>query len=167
MARLPLPPVSLPTTSSTSITLSALPPLTIIFIYPRTGAPNESITAEWDAIPGARGCTPQACGFRDVHSDLIAAGAGRVFGLSVQTSEYQAEVKRRLGLPFELLSDERLEFADALGLPTFDWEGGRLIKRVTLAVREGRIVKVWYPVFPPDRSAAEVLEWLKAGADGK
>lgn len=102
-----------------------------------------------------------------MHSDLIAAGAGRVFGLSVQTSEYQAEVKRRLGLPFELLSDERLEFADALGLPTFDWEGGRLIKRVTLAVREGRIVKVWYPVFPPDRSAAEVLEWLKAGADGK
>ncbi|KAF2153143.1 thioredoxin-like protein [Myriangium duriaei CBS 260.36] len=158
-----LPTITLPSTSSTKVNLSTLPTLTILFLYPRTGGPGESIPPDWDAIPGARGCTPQACSFRDLAADLRAAGVEAVYGVSAQSTEYQAEAKERLHLPFDLLSDAKGELRDALRFPTFDWRGERLLKRVTLAVREGRVEKVWYPVFPPDRSAAEVLEWLREG----
>ncbi|KAF2223468.1 thioredoxin-like protein [Elsinoe ampelina] len=160
-----LPSLPLPTTASTTLDPSTLIPLTIIFIYPRTGAPGETIPDSWNAIPGARGCTPQACSFRDSYQELKSKGVEDVYGLSTQGSEYQREAKGRLGLPYELLSDEKLEFARALGLPTFEFGGRRLIKRMTLAVREGRVVRVWYPVFPPDKSAGEVVRWLDEGGE--
>lgn len=119
--------------------------------------------ADWNAIPGARGCTPQACSFRDLFSDLKKHGVDAVYGISTQDSGYQAEAKERLRLPYELLSDEKLGLVKALGLPTFEWEGRHVIRRLTLAIQDGQIVKVWYPVFPPDKSAEEVLEWLSTG----
>lgn len=158
--------MTLPSTSNTPITVSQLPGLTIIFCYPRTGAPGETVPETWNAIPGARGCTPQACSFRDSAADLRARGVDAVYGVSTQDSAYQREAKERNRLNYELLSDEKGEFADALRLPTFEWKGVRLIKRLTMAVREGTVVKVWYPVFPPDRSAAQVLEWLDEEAKG-
>jgi peroxiredoxin len=132
----------------------------IIFCYPRTGGPNETIPDAWNQIPGARGCTPQACSFRNLQREFLMAGVAKIYGLSTQPTSYQQEVKTRLKLPFELLSDEKLEFVEALGLPTFEWEGMKLTKRVTIAVADGKIVKVWYPVFPPDQSAQHVLDWL-------
>ncbi|KAG5642656.1 hypothetical protein DXG03_002368 [Asterophora parasitica] len=157
-----LPSICLPSTApSDSVDLSSLPGLTIVFMYPRTGAPNESIPETWDVIPGARGCTPQACSFRDLSSELGALGVTQIYGLSTQDTEYQTEVKERLHLPFELLSDERLEWVQALGLPAFQWEGRRLVKRCAIAIEGGKVVKSWYPIFPPDRSAQEVVEWLK------
>ncbi|KAJ4292551.1 hypothetical protein N0V90_009214 [Kalmusia sp. IMI 367209] len=157
-----LPSVTLPTTSGNEINLSSLDGLTILFCYPRTGAPNETIPQEWNVIPGARGCTPQACSFRDETEKLRQLGAKHLYGLSTQDSTYQKEVRERLHLPYELLSDEKLEFAKALRLPTFDWQGKSLIKRLALAIEDGRIVKVWYPVFPPDKNAQDVVQWLKA-----
>jgi peroxiredoxin len=112
-----------------------------------------------DEIPGARGCTPQSCAFRDHHAELRSRGT-RVFGLSAQGTEYQREAAQRLRLPFELLSDEELAFATALGLPVFEAEGMTLLKRLTLVVNDGRIEKVFYPVFPPNENAQEVIEWL-------
>lgn len=135
--------------------------LTIIFCYPRTGGPNEKIPDSWNAIPGARGCTPQACSFRDLLEPLKANGVQTIFGLSTQDTDYQREVKERIHLPYELLSDEKLEFVKALSLPTIDWDGKKLTKRITLAIEDGQIVRVWYPVFPPDKSASQVLDWLK------
>lgn len=159
-----LPSVTLRATNGLPVHLSVLPTgLTIIFCYPRTGEPNEVIPDEWNYIPGARGCTPQACSFRDNFPALKDHGVSTVYGLSTQSTEYQKEVKERVHLPYELLSDEDLEFATSLKLPTFEWKGNTLIKRMALAIRDGRITKVWYPVFPPDQSAAQVLEWLKAG----
>ncbi|PSK34299.1 hypothetical protein B9Z65_8625 [Elsinoe australis] len=156
-----LPSLSLPTTSNKPTDLSTLPSPAIIFCYPRTGAPNETIPQSWNAIPGARGCTPQACSFRDLFSDLKSKGVKVVYGLSTQDSAYQLEAKERLHLPYELLSDERLELAKGLGLPTFGFEGRTLIRRLTIVVREGKVEKVFYPVFPPDKSAEEVLRWLE------
>ena len=121
------------------------------------------VPAGWDAIPGARGCTPQSCAFRDRHREFQALGVG-VFGLSTQTTEDQREAAERLQLPMELLSDARLAFARALDLPTFEFEGMVLIKRLTLVALDGRITKVFYPVFPPDANAREVLAWLRGGA---
>jgi peroxiredoxin len=115
----------------------------------------------WNEIPGARGCTPQSCSFRDHYKELQDLGA-RVFGLSTQSTEYQREAVERLHLPFPLLSDEQLQFAAALRLPTFDFDSATLIKRLTLIVNDGRITKVFYPVFPPDKSAQEVIDWLSA-----
>ncbi|CAD0105988.1 unnamed protein product [Aureobasidium uvarum] len=155
-----IPPLSLPATDDTSIKISSLQGLVVIFCYPRTGAPGETIPDAWNSIPGARGCTPQACSFRDTQREFMTAGVNKIFGLSTQSTAYQQEVKTRLNLPFELLSDEKLEFVEALSLPTIDWEGKRLTKRITLAMVEGKIVKVWYPVFPPDQSAQQVLDWL-------
>ncbi|KAK3112733.1 hypothetical protein LTR53_010681 [Teratosphaeriaceae sp. CCFEE 6253] len=157
------PSVPLPTTSGDSVDLSTLPGLNILFIYPRTGAPGENVPAEWDAIPGARGCTPQACSFRDASDDFAAQGVERIFGCSTQDTAYQNEVKERVHLPYELLSDEKLELTKALKLPTHEWQGKTLIKRMALAVESGKIVRIWYPVFPPDQNAGEVLEWLKSG----
>jgi peroxiredoxin (alkyl hydroperoxide reductase subunit C) len=135
----------------------------VVFGYPRTGEPGKiSIVDDWDMIPGARGCTPQTCSFRDLFSDLKAAGAQHVFGLSTQDNAYQSEMAERLHLPFPVLSDEGLELTRALNLPTMDVAGLTLIKRLALIVDDGRITHVFYPVFPPDRNAGDVLTWLKA-----
>ena len=140
--------------------LDELPGRTILFCYPRTGRPDEPLLPGWDAIPGARGCTPETCGFRDAYSQFADLGA-RVIALSTQSSDYQREMAERLGLPFPVLSDESLEFTQALGLPTFETSGMTLIKRITLVIDDGRVTHVFYPVFPPDAHAAEVLSWLR------
>jgi len=155
-----LPPVSLASTSGEVVDLSALPGRTVVYCYPMTGRPDRSLPTGWDEIPGARGCTPQSCSFRDHHAELRALGAS-VFGLSTQDTDYQREAATRLHLPFALLSDADLAFAGALGMPTFEVEGMVLLKRLTLVIDEGWIEKVFYPVFPPDRSAEEVVEWLE------
>lgn len=155
-----LPPVALPSTAGEHVDLSGLPGRTVVYCYPRTGRPDEDLPQGWDGIPGARGCTPQSCAFRDHHAELRAFGA-RVFGLSTQSTEYQRETAGRLHLPFDLLSDEGLAFAGALGLPTFEVEEMTLIKRLTLVIDDGQIKKVFYPVFPPDENAQEVIGWLR------
>lgn len=154
-----LSPVVLPSTSGEPVDLSSLPGKTVVYCYPRTGRPNENLPLGWDEIPGARGCTPQSCAFRDHHAELQTLGV-RVFGLSTQDTGYQREAVERLHLPFELLSDEGLAFAKALNLPTFEAESMTLIKRLTLVIHDGRIEKVFYPVFPPGENAGEVVEWL-------
>ncbi|KAK1847345.1 alkyl hydroperoxide reductase thiol specific antioxidant mal allergen [Colletotrichum chrysophilum] len=141
--------------------VSALAGLTLIFVYPRSTAPGEVIPPEWDAIHGARGCTPQACSYRDNAARLAGAGVAHLFGVSTQTVEVQREFREREHLPYELLSDAGLEMARGLGLPTFEYGRMRLLKRVTMAVEGGRVVTVWYPVFPADRNVEEVLEWLE------
>lgn len=139
------------------------PGRTVVFAYPRTGIPGEpSPVEDWDQIPGARGCTPQSCSFRDLHRDLLTAGATAVFGLSTQDTAYQREARDRLHLPFELLSDAALTLARAIRLPTMEVAGMTLIRRLALVADDGRIVKVFYPVFPPDQNAADVLAWLQA-----
>ncbi|KAF3042000.1 hypothetical protein E8E11_003622 [Didymella keratinophila] len=155
-----IPSVSLPSTSGDHVDVSKLAGLAIIFCYPRTGAPGEQIPDEWNVIPGARGCTPQACSFRDEMGELRSRGVNTIFGVSTQGTPYQAEVKTRVHLPYELLSDANLQFTEALKLPTFEWQGKKLIKRLALAVEDGQIIKVWYPVFPPDANAKEVVAWL-------
>ena len=159
-----LPSVPLISTAGEPVDLSKLPGRTVVYCYPRTGRPDQDLPRGWDEILGARGCTPQSCSFRDHHQELRALGA-RVFGLSTQDTEYQREAAGRLHLPFELLSDEELAFARALGLPTFEVEGMVLLKRLTLIIDVGRIVKVFYPVFPPDRNAEEVVEYLERAGD--
>lgn len=154
-----LPTVALPSTSGEPVDLSSLPGRTIVYCYPRTGRPDEDLPQDWDEIPGARGCTPQSCAFRDHHAELQALGT-KVFGLSTQGTEYQQEVVERLHLPFELLSDEDLAFTKALGLPTFEVEEMFLTKRLTLVIRDGHTERVFYPVFPPDKNAEEVVDWL-------
>jgi len=156
-----LPSIPLPSTAGRLVDLAALRGRTIVYAYPRTGRPDREIPKGWDQIPGARGCTPESCGFRDLHAAFRARGAA-VYGLSTQSTEYQREAVARLRLPFELLSDERLALTNALRLPTFVVESMILIKRLTLAVRDGRIEKVFYPIFPPDAHAAEVERWLTA-----
>jgi len=158
-----LPSILLPSTAGDLVNLADLAGTTVVYCYPRTGRPGEALPPGWDEIPGARGCTPQACAFRDHYQELQALHA-RVFGLSTQTTDYQQEAAARLHLPFALLSDAELAFARALRLPTFQVAGMTLIKRLTLIIRDGRIVKVFYPVFPPDKNAEEVIGWLKASA---
>lgn len=162
LAGLPLPDIALPATSGGSVELAGLSARTVIYAYPRTGVPEDPIFFEgWEQIPGARGCTPQSCAFRDHHAELLAAGA-QVFGLSTQDTAFQRAAALRLHLPFAILSDDRLDLARALSLPTFEVNGLTLLKRFTLVVREGKIEHVFYPVFPPDGHAEEVLDWLKA-----
>ena len=157
---MPVPAMALAATDGTQVDLSALAGRTVVYAYPRTGRPGEpSLVDDWGLIPGARGCTPETCGFRDHHAELAAAGA-RVFGLSTQESDYQREVAERLGLPFAILSDSRLELTSRLDLPTFAAAGQTLHKRHTLVVKDGAIEHVFYPVFPPNRHASEVLAWL-------
>lgn len=132
----------------------------VLYVYPRTGTPGEPSPDGWDAIPGARGCTPQSCAFRDHHAELRALGAD-VLGLSAQPGEEQAAFAAREHLPFALLSDPGLRLAGALALPTFEAGGMRLYKRITLVAEDGAIAKAFYPVFPPDRNAADVLAWLR------
>lgn len=155
-----LPATTLAATNGESVELTRLAGLVVLYIYPMTGRPGTPLPDGWDGIPGARGCTPQSCAFRDHHAELQALGA-RVFGLSAQSSEYQAEVRDRLHLPFELLSDSSLGLKQALRLPTFETAGMELYRRITLIVRDGTIEKVFYPVFPPDRNADAVLQWLR------
>lgn len=156
-----LPALALPATDGSTVQLSTLPGLQVIYIYPMTGRPGVPLPEGWDAIPGARGCTPQSCAFRDHHAELAALGAG-VFGLSTQDSDYQREAATRLHLPFALLSDSDLALRDALSLPVFEVDGRLLYRRLTLIADAARIVKVFYPVFPPDHNAAEVVAWLRA-----
>ena len=158
---MPVANVSLASTRGDRIDLSALAGRTVVYCYPRTGRPDQDPPDGWDLIPGARGCTPQSCAFRDHYRELEALGAG-VFGLSSQDTEYQREVADRLHLPFPLLSDAQLAFASAMRLPQFDVGAMRLLKRLTLIVRDGVVEHVFYPVFPPDRNAEDVLEWLRA-----
>ena len=155
-----LPRLVLSSTGGRLVDLSALSGRTVVYAYPRTGQPDQDPLPGWDAIPGARGCTPQSCAFRDHFEELKRAGAAHVFGLSTQDGAYQREVAARLHLPFEILSDEKLDLTRALKLPTFDIAGMTLIKRLTLIVRDGTIEHVFYPVFPPDRNAGDVLAWL-------
>lgn len=133
---------------------------TVIYCYPRTGVPGEPLPDGWDGIPGARGCTPQTCGYRDHHAELMLLGV-HVYGLSTQSSAYQAEMAQRLALRFEILSDDNFSFVNAMRLPTFEAAGLRLVKRLTLVIRDGHVEKVFYPVFPPERSAEDVLAWLR------
>ena len=157
-----LPSVPLPSTDNETVDLAALPGRTVVYAYPRTGRPGEeSLVPDWDTIPGARGCTPESCGFRDHHDELAALGV-RLHGLSTQDSDYQREAVTRLQLPFALLSDTELALTRALRLPTFAVAGQVLLRRFTLLVRDGVIEHVWYPVFPPDRHADEVLSFLQA-----
>ena len=156
-----LPKITLPSTAGRDLDLGALPPgRTVIYCYPMTGVPGQPLPDGWDSIPGARGCTPQSCSFRDHHRELADLGA-QVFGLSTQSTDYQREMAVRLHLPFEVLSDRDLRFATALRLPTFEVEGKRLVKRLTLVVRDQVLEHVFYPVFPPDQSASEVVNWLR------
>lgn len=157
-----VPAVALAATNGTTVDLSTLPGRVVVFAYPRTGRPGVDNPDGWDMIPGARGCTPQACSFRDLFSDLKALGVSRLFGLSTQSPDYQREAAERLHLPFPLLSDERLELSRALDLPLFEAGGETLTKRLTLIIDDGTIADTLYPVFPPDRSAADVIDWLKA-----
>lgn len=157
-----MPHLTLPATDGGTVRLDAPGPgRTVVYIYPLTGRPGTDLPAGWDAIPGARGCTPEACGFRDHHADLLAAGATRVYGLSGQDTGYQREVVDRLGLPFAMLSDPGLRLAAALRLPTFEAGGMTLYARLTLIVADGVIEHAFYPVFPPDAHAAQVLAWLR------
>jgi peroxiredoxin len=160
-----LPSVALISTSEDTVDLSALSGRTVVYCYPMTGRPDRELPQDWDEIPGARGCTPQSCSFRDHHAELRDLGA-RVFGVSTQDTEYQQEAVGRLHLPFELLSDENLAFAEALGLPTLGAGGMTLLKRLTLIIEDGRIEKVFYPVFPPGKNAEEVLSWLREQSEG-
>ncbi len=160
---LPLPAVALPSTLGGRVALDALPAgRSVIFCYPMTGQPGIALPSGWDDIPGARGCTPQNCAFRDLNADFAALGVG-IYAVSTQALSYQREMAERLHLPYPVLSDADLELTTALRLPTFRAaDGPRLIRRLTLVVRDGTIEHVFYPVFPPDRSAEPVLDWLRS-----
>ena len=157
-----IPSCPLRATDGTDVDLSALPGRVVVYAYPRTGRPGVANPPGWDAIPGARGCTPQSCSFRDHFAELQSLGVNRVFGLSTQSSEYQQEAAARLHLPFPLLSDASLRLTGALRLPTFETAGMTLLKRLTLIIEDGRIAHAFYPVFPPDRSASQVIDWLRS-----
>jgi peroxiredoxin len=140
--------------------LAALPGRAVIYAYPRTGLPEVPNPEGWDLILGARGCTPQSCAFKDHYNELRELGVSAVFGLSTQDTNYQREAATRLHLPFPLLSDDKLRLTQAMNLPTFTVVTMILLKRFTLIVQDGKVQYVFYPVFPPDQNAAEVVAWL-------
>jgi peroxiredoxin len=157
------PHVTLPSTSGGTVALDDLgPERTVLHVYPLTAGPDGTVPEGWDSIPGARGCTPEACDFRDHHGELLAAGATGVFGLSAQDTDYQREVVERLHLPFAMLSDTEFRLAAALRLPTFETGGMTLFKRITLVIRDGVVEHAFYPIFPPGEHAREVLAWLRS-----
>lgn len=157
-----LPDIALIATDGSAVNLSKLNGRTVVYVYPRTGRPGQALPTGWDAIPGARGCTPQSCGFRDHFADMKALGVAALYGLSTQTPAYQREVAERLHLPFAILSDADLKLTRAMQLPSFAVDGMTLVKRMAWVIDDGTISRVFYPVFPPDRSAAEVMAWLQA-----
>src|ERR1700732_1135175 len=159
-----VPSIALQATDGTSVDLSSLPTpgRVVVYTYPRTGRPGVPNPEGWDLIPGARGCTPQTCAFRDHFAELKALGVAHLFGLSTQDTAYQREAVERLHLPFAILSDAGLQLTHALGLPTFEVAGMTLLKRMVLVIDDGVIAKAFYPVFPPDESAAVVAGWLRA-----
>ncbi len=156
-----LPRTLLRTTNNETIDLSDSTGLIVLYIYPMTGRPDTPLPDGWNAIAGARGCTPQSCSFRDSYEELRALGA-KIFGLSSQSTDFQREAKNRLNLPFELLSDSELALKFQLGLPTFKVKEMELYKRVTLIIVDSSIRKVFYPVFPPSENANKVLLWLRS-----
>ena len=156
-----LPDLALRATSGASVNLSKLEGRTVIYVYPRTGVPGVDLPPGWNEIPGARGCTPQSCGFRDHFDELKRLGVAQLFGLSTQDTVYQQEAASRLHLPFAILSDEKLALTRALKLPTFTTSGMTLLKRMALVIDDGVITKAFYPVFPPDKNAEEVIAWLQ------
>jgi len=159
---IPIASVPLPATDGTTVDLSKLSGRTVVYIYPRTGRPGMPNPDGWDLIPGARGCTPESCSFRDHFAELKSLGVANLFGLSVQDTDYQREASQRLHLPFTLLSDEHFLMTSEMHLPTFETAGMRLLKRLTLVIRDRVIEHTFYPVFPPDRSAADVATWFKS-----
>ncbi len=162
LAGMRLPDMALAATSGSDVNLARLLGRTVLYIYPRTGVPGVDAPPGWDDIPGARGCTPQSCGFRDHFAELKGLGVAHLFGLSTQDTGYQREVAERLHLPFAILSDAKLALTRALRLPTFTTSGMTLLKRMALVVDVGVIAAVFYPVFPPDKNAAEVIAWLRS-----
>jgi len=156
-----LPDIALASSSGGVVSIAETgAPRAVIFAYPRTGRPNQLMPDGWDAIPGARGCTPQTCAFRDLHHAFTALET-RVYGLSTQKTDDQREMVERLHVPFPVLSDAQLELTRSLRLPTFEVEGMTLLKRLTLVIGDGFIETVFYPVFPPNKSADTALEWLR------
>ena len=155
-----LPALALAATDGSRVDLSKLRGRAVVYIYPRTGVPGQASPDGWDQIPGARGCTPQSCAFRDHFAELKRLGVAHLYGLSTQDTAYQGEAVERLHLPFPLLSDQKLELARALELPTFTVAGMTLLKRMAWVIDDGAITKVFYPVFPPDKNAEEVIAWL-------
>jgi peroxiredoxin len=156
-----LPDLALTATDGSKVNLSKLAGRTVLYVYPRTGRPGVDLPTGWDAIPGARGCTPQSCGFRDHHAELRTLGVAHLYGLSTQNTAYQQEATSRLHLPFALLSDEKFAFAEAMRLPTFTVDGMRLIKRMAWVIDNRIITHVFYPVFPPDKNADVVVAWIR------
>jgi len=157
-----LPAIALQATDDSSLVLADLPGRVVVYVYPMTGRPGVALPDGWDEMPGARGCTPQACAFRDHFAELRVEGVAQVFGLSTNAPDYQREAAERLHLPFALLSDAGLFLTSAMRLPTMMVDGATLLKRMALVVDDGVITKVFYPVFPPDKNAADVLAWLRA-----
>jgi peroxiredoxin len=157
-----LPDLALPATNGASVNLSKLKGRSVVYIYPRTGVPGVDLPPGWNDIPGARGCTPQSCSFRDHFGELKRLDVAQLYGLSTQDTAYQQEAATRLHLPFAILSDEKLAFTKALKLPTFTLASMTLLKRMALVIDDGTITKAFYPVFPPDQNAAEVIAWLQA-----
>jgi peroxiredoxin len=157
-----LPSLPLTATDGAQVDLSKLSGRTVVYIYPRTGVPGQPLPEGWDAIPGARGCTPQSCSFRDHFQEIKRLGVRHLFGLSTQDGDYQREAAERLHLPFSILSDADFKLTRALNLPTFTAAGMTLLKRMALVIDDGVIAKVFYPVFPPDKNAEEVIAWLSA-----
>jgi peroxiredoxin len=157
-----LPDLALPATAGGAVNLAKLKGRTVVYVYPRTGVPGVNLPPGWDEIPGARGCTPQSCGFRDHFGDLKRLGVAQLYGLSTQDTAYQQEAVGRLHLPFAILSDDKLELTRAMNLPTFTTSGMTLLKRMALVIDDGVIGKVFYPVFPPDKNAADVAAWLRS-----
>ncbi|WP_040408362.1 peroxiredoxin [Aureimonas ureilytica] len=155
-----LPSLHLSSTAGGQVDPSRLKGVAVLYLYPMTGRPGLPLPGGWNEIPGARGCTPQACGFRDHFEELRKLGVAHVFGISTQTTAYQREAAERLHLPFPLLSDAAVDLAEMLDVPVFDVDGDTLFKRLTLIAKDGEIVKVFYPVFPPDRNAEDVVDWL-------
>jgi peroxiredoxin len=157
-----IPDITLPATDGAQVKLLKLIGRTVVYIYPRTGVPGVDLPPGWNEIPGARGCTPQSCSFRDHFGDLQRLGVAQLYGLSTQDTAYQQEAVTRLHLPFAILSDEKLALTNALKLPTFVASGMTLLKRMALVIDDAVISKVFYPVFPPDKNAEEVIGWLQA-----
>ena len=159
-----MPDVTLPATDGSDVALGRLRGWSVAFFYPMTGRPDQPLPDGWDQIPGARGCTPQSCAFRDLSRDLADCGVRALYGVSTQMTAYQREAAERLHLPFPLLSDADLALTQALSLPTLRVDDKVLIRRLTLILHDDRIEKVFYPVFPPDRNAGDVMDFMRAQA---